>query len=340
MATPGQDLHEGARAYLGRAETRISTLHRIAGLFVSGAGLLVLFPAFLSNALSVIVATGLDPRYRGQMAPCTLGVLISALLPLYALYLLLKDLVHFYFTPEYPGVDETWFYPRFVLSGIAYSLDETPEIKQRIYELQKEKSYRYFLLRRKGERNDQFDSLLNESEGKVIPDTRKPPEGTPEDERNNLRRFAAAFGMTGTLDRSIEEEVAKTEVSLVRHTLLLRRLVLRYFKALLMFIWTVIVTFAATSVLHVEANQQLSRARIVVATALYGLWAITTPFVVKKPINWIHSLGDPDKTLKNRKINRDPDLQHFENSVMWSCYFSFVAGVSYLAVAHYVLSWF
>jgi hypothetical protein len=37
------DLQE-YRAYLQRAETRLSTLHRVAGAFISGAGLLTLLP--------------------------------------------------------------------------------------------------------------------------------------------------------------------------------------------------------------------------------------------------------------------------------------------------------
>lgn len=59
------DLQE-YRAYLQRAETRLSTLHRVAGAFISGAGLLTL--------------------------------LASLALPILALYLLIRDLILFYFT--------------------------------------------------------------------------------------------------------------------------------------------------------------------------------------------------------------------------------------------------
>jgi hypothetical protein len=39
------------RTYLQRAEVRLSTMHRIAGAFLGGAGLLLLLPAFLREAL-------------------------------------------------------------------------------------------------------------------------------------------------------------------------------------------------------------------------------------------------------------------------------------------------
>jgi hypothetical protein len=132
------------------------------------------------------------------------------------------------------------------------------------------------------------------------------------------------------------EEVAKTEASIVRHALLLRRLVLRYFKALLMFIWTVIVTVAVAAVLRqVEPNQVLTSQRIFLVSVLYMLWTLTTPFVVKRPIDWIYALGDPDKKQKNQKVTKDPDLQHFENVVIWFCYGSSGLGLLYAALVHY-----
>src|SRR2546427_2935382 len=115
------------RSYLQRAETRLSTMHRIAGLFVSGAGLLVLFPAFLNEAVTNVVSNLLKAPLR-IMLPSLAWASLSLALPIWALYLLLHDLVHFYFTAEHPGVKETWFYPRFVLSGTAFCADESPQV--------------------------------------------------------------------------------------------------------------------------------------------------------------------------------------------------------------------
>ena len=48
------------------------------------------------------------------------------------------------------------------------------------------------------------------------------------------------------------EEVARAEASLARHALILRRLVLRYGKALLITIWTTIVTATVSAVIITE----------------------------------------------------------------------------------------
>lgn len=40
------DARNAMRAFLQRSEVRLSTMHRIANAFLSGAGLLVLFPVF------------------------------------------------------------------------------------------------------------------------------------------------------------------------------------------------------------------------------------------------------------------------------------------------------
>ncbi len=39
--------HAAMRAYLQRAEVRLSTMHRVAGVLLNGAGLLFLFPVLL-----------------------------------------------------------------------------------------------------------------------------------------------------------------------------------------------------------------------------------------------------------------------------------------------------
>jgi hypothetical protein len=49
------------RAYVQRCEVRLSTMHRIAGAFVSGAALLILLPLFLKDVMSPIVRAFLSP---------------------------------------------------------------------------------------------------------------------------------------------------------------------------------------------------------------------------------------------------------------------------------------
>ena len=71
-------------------------------------------------------------------------------------------------------------------------------------------------------------------------------------DRQEVERFNAAFGLARILDRPLVYEVAKTEVSLARHTLYLRRLVLRYLRTLLAFIWTTLVIFIMVPFLQDE----------------------------------------------------------------------------------------
>jgi len=51
--------------------------------------------------------------------------------------LLIVDLISFYFTANAPGAQDVRFYSRFVLSGINFSEDESPEIKKKTSRLYK-----------------------------------------------------------------------------------------------------------------------------------------------------------------------------------------------------------
>ncbi|MEZ4668944.1 MAG: hypothetical protein R3E39_13640 [Anaerolineae bacterium] len=105
------------RAYLQRCEVRLSTLHRIATAFISGAGLLLLIPVFFKDAIDSILTVFLAQGNNvfetfgsgGQILSLILyGCLVFPLvlslgIPLYGVYLLLKDIIHFYFTIYSPG---------------------------------------------------------------------------------------------------------------------------------------------------------------------------------------------------------------------------------------------
>ena len=101
-------------------------------------------------------------------------------------------------------------------------------------------------------------------------------------------RFNAALGLAGVKDRDLVAEVAKSEASLVRHSIGLRRLVLRYVKALLMFIVTALVTFLLAGL--VKDFQHWSH--LVMAVG-YLVWAVVTPLAVRLPVRrWIYEKSD------------------------------------------------
>lgn len=80
------------RAYLQRGEVRLSTMHRVAGAFLSGAGLLLLLPVFAQDALNDLAIAGADvwpalaARPNADLWVCVyaLPILAAFAIPLYA----------------------------------------------------------------------------------------------------------------------------------------------------------------------------------------------------------------------------------------------------------------
>lgn len=107
--------------YLQRAEVRLSTQQRVAGAFIGGAGLLMLFPVVLKDAATRIFTSliGLITPLFSTNTPFStenfvpfaaillmICFLISLSIPLFALFLLIKDLVLFYFAGVFPEYGE------------------------------------------------------------------------------------------------------------------------------------------------------------------------------------------------------------------------------------------
>src|SRR4051812_35902018 len=98
------DERNAMRSFLQRAEARFATMHRMMGLFVGGAGILTLLPILLRDVLvtagSFILGV-VKPTVPWEILDfhrlLLLPFLASVTLPLWALYLLFKDLVNFYF---------------------------------------------------------------------------------------------------------------------------------------------------------------------------------------------------------------------------------------------------
>src|SRR5262245_32446702 len=113
------------RAYLQRCEVRLSTLHRIATAFISGAGLLLLIPVFFKDVVDSLLGVllgqagnqfvslgGVGWLLTGVLFVClAYPLLLSLVIPLYGVYLLLKDIIHFYFTIYTPGFSENLYNP-------------------------------------------------------------------------------------------------------------------------------------------------------------------------------------------------------------------------------------
>ncbi|MEZ4668943.1 MAG: hypothetical protein R3E39_13635 [Anaerolineae bacterium] len=161
-----------------------------------------------------------------------------------------------------------------------------------------------------------FDSIIESSDGSIIPHTRDIkhleqmnvlPDGYDPDAVN---RFNAALGIARSLDRTLPEEVAMTEMGLVRNVIYLRRLVFRYIKTLLMFIWTTVISFMMLPLLH-DGRFPV----FVVLGSGYLIWALAVMRIIRWPLQWLyrHRQGQIPVTQV------DPQLQLMEFTIAPYC---------------------
>ena len=328
------------RAYLQRAEVRLSAMDRVATAFISGAGLLVLFPIFFSQAIPGLAGTfALSNGGLAQTVLLFIPFSLSIGLPLYALYCLLRDLTLFYFVGHSPGFPTDLFNPRFVFSGIAFSPDESPRVRREVTLYEYSSDLIQFMLPFGEAQAEYCDEVIASTREQIIPAERRTEalelqgiiqrqpgskhllvKSDPPEKQNpsDVLRFDAALGLAGVRDRDLVAEVAKSEASLARHAIGLRRLLLRYVKALLMFIVTALVTFLLIGI--VKDFQHWSH--LVMAVG-YLVWSVVTPVAVRLPIRrWIYKTSDP---RSENVVGHDSQLVAFENIVLVACA---VAGVS------------
>jgi len=360
------------RAFLQRTEVRLSTMHRVAVGFLSGAGLLFLFPAFLKDAVLSLVKELLtyvptlpaNSGLNGTVAVIAVYLFVlypfvlSLSIPAWALVLLLKDIVRFYFMGHAPGFPEEHFNPRFILTGIAFSNDESEAAKTRILAHQYSSDLMNFVISFDDEKAAYYGKLIDKPRRMIVPRTRRLPRliergvienttnkpleqlddddiltvhapdlhGQGDVERSRalkeIDRFNAALGLSGFLDRPLYEEVAKQEVSLVRHSLHLRKMVLRYFQAVMILLWTSLVSFMLLPLLQ---DPQKRFPELIVFAVGYFIWSILTPFVVQMPVYWLALYSRRDIRRKAlRHLHRTDGLEQFENMTRILCYIAIV----------------
>lgn len=325
------DERNAMRAYLQRTEVRNSTLHRIAIGFVSGAGLMILIPPFFKEIIDGILLVLLRNIDRvfvpGMTVPdVALGLamyamviyplIVSLAIPIYALYSLLQDIVHFYFSVYAPGFSHGLVHPTFSLGGVAFSPDESPRAKREIMEYQySHPNHMMYLMPFSSRRRElYFDHLMKETEGEIIPESRRlerlKREGLlpPDADEHLVNQFNTALGIGRVFDRALVEEVAYQEMAIVRNVMYLRRLVLRYVKALLLFVWTMIVSFVM-----LPFFQEPRLPAFVVLSGGYLVWALVAPTLMRLPIRWMYRHRTRDSIETQNQI--DLQLQYLEYRV-------------------------
>lgn len=320
-STTAEPPPEEHRAFLQRGETRLSTLHRVAGSFISGAGLLTLLPVLINNVFSGMLASLVFRQTSGIPEPASLQrwlvlvpVLASMGLPLAALYLLIRDLTQFYYTPR-PFQNKTvgGVYPRFILSGLKVPSSGPPDPPV-MHRARQEKYVTDLIV---PSTSDLRRRLLKEAH--TVGELESYHSNDDEKAfKKALREYL--FSATGAEHKSLAEESAKMEASIVRHTRKLLTLVLRYAKAFLLTIVTTVVTIIAAGTLSLlsEADNQtapisgVSHEHVwLVVLTLYAAWCIVAVVVVRRPIHWVFI--EVDNTLAEQT---PPSLKSFERSTV------------------------
>lgn len=333
------------RAYLQRCEVRLSTIHRIALAFIGGAGLLLLIPVFFKDVIDNIILILLQqsvnqfPEYGltgivlSMVLFLALGypLMLSLVIPMYAVYLLLKDIIHFYFTIYMPGFSGGLLNPTFALSGLLFWSDEGESIKHETMRYQYQRSHMNFMIPfSEGKREHYFDTIIKETNGAIVPCTRQldnlKAAGviSPDVQDKDVLRFNTALGLARSLDRTLVEDVAQTEMSMVRHIIYLRRLVMRYVKTLMMFIWTNLVSFLMLPFLHDPNFPPL----LVLALG-YLVWSLAVLPIMQMPLNWIYRHRRNDPHIRHV----DPQLVVLEVRVEKFCYLAIAAALAGLVLS-------
>ena len=233
-----QSSTEAHRSYLQRSEVRLSTMHRIAGSFLGGAGLLLLLPAFFRDPLTIVIAMffkyappvtaawDLGTTYGTMLL--SIPILVAFLIPVWAFWLLLKDLTHFYFTANIPNSGELEkagqdpaFHPRFSLMALSPADDECGEEKPKIRARQFNTPMRYFVLPHSAVDKAWLTKLVETRDGGRVALARDDKQLVECDDCDDKDRLRMAFGLAGVHNRDLIDEVAIAELSQVRHNLYL-----------------------------------------------------------------------------------------------------------------------
>jgi len=146
---------------------------------------------------------------------------------------------------------------------------------------------------------------------------------TPQ-QKEEIDDLNTALGLAALLDRPLieevarmeMEEVARMEISMARHALLLRRLVIRYVKALLALIWTTLVSFGMISIFGAISNNLpiAEELQLIGVSVLYLIWCAILPLAVYLPNHWLHRLSE----YMTEHV-RDNELVQFERVVLYTC---------------------
>jgi hypothetical protein len=238
--------------------------------------------------------------------------------------------VLFYFAPH-EEISSKLFLPRFSVSSISIpTLDpqNSDNIHEEILLLQYQKFLGFLLPNNQKSNLYKNYRTIYDIEPKIIDEDRlsiynKLKENKlQKDHHPYIEACLTAMGMSGLQNRTLKEEVARLEISLCRHANSLRRLVLRYFKSLLLIGFRIIIIFLAGIIINAVVDDP-NHCNIISADKKYQChWlalsfflaiSICTPLVLRAPMKWIHQLSS--KLTNPVSSQWDHDISFFERFV-------------------------
>jgi hypothetical protein len=318
------------RAFLQRCEVRLSTMHRVATALLSGAGILVLLPALERDSIVLVVRSLLTGTLSWSRGLLVIGVLLSILLALTALWLMVMELTRFYFHSNHvQHADGESFTPRFTLTGLRLPLDEVSPQADAIYTEVHVSSDNVRLLVPGNDRaRARLDRQLNAYPGLVDRQLGDP----------DTARADALFELAASRRRTLIEEVSKVEHGMVRHMVRLQTVILRYVKALMVVVVTAVAALAAAAAVTDQERLAAADQRWIAGTLV--VWAPVVIGVVGAPVRWLERLlraeGAERTALRNdAELTQVEDVTRWIASVVWLV--AFAASVD-LLVHHEISS--
>jgi hypothetical protein len=296
------------RAFLQRCEVRLSTLHRVATALLSGAGILVLLPAVMRDAVGDVVRSLLVGPVSWSRGLLAISVLVSIGLALTVFGMLVVELVRFYFHANHIRRETgDVFAPRFTLTGLRLPDDELSSRSEvRTVAAHVDPAHVELLVARNARARRRIDRQLDAYPGMM------PTYGYGVDEEidRDRERALALFELAASRRRSLVDEVAKVEYGMVRHVNRLQVIVLRYVKALLVIVVTSLVVFAAAAAVPADEIAVPATERWIAAMLL--LWAPVVIVAVAAPVRWLEGLLR-DEGASHTALGNDDELTKVEN---------------------------
>jgi hypothetical protein len=319
----------------------------VAQALLGGSALILLLPLFIRDGFPRMTTLLISSYDAHQQWVVIVGIAIAAVLsvalPVAAIYLLVSDLLGFYFTSNTfgaPGAghgqpDRPVFNPRFIIPGLGFNDDELNATTRPLLADGREDEWTKALLVPRNLDDsgwrDRFDTRAFEIWGTVIPEGL---EGDAERLRQSFR-FAGLHH-----DRTLAHDVARTEALLAKHVLTIRVAVLRYTKALLLLISTTVAILAASGLVEQAVNDDPTGGGFVggfpyrysfLVALVYVVWAPFAARSVTAPLRMIqrHTPG----VGEYEDVYLDKRTTQFESATVATTLVVLIGAVSALLVA-------